>query len=64
MSNLAGYSKIVVEIESVSRVTHQHRAQVHNDHERAGQRLSRLVNFVGLANLAHRAVSVGRPSHS
>lgn len=43
--DFACFDKIILEIKAVSKLTDEHRAQVHNYHRATGHRLGLLVNF-------------------
>jgi GxxExxY protein len=56
MEILFGLDKIIVEIKAVSKLTDEHRAQVHNHLVATGYRLGHLVNFGSHDALQHERV--------
>ena len=50
------YGKIIVEIKSVSALTNEHRAQVHNYLRATGHRLGLLVNFGHFPKAEHERI--------
>jgi GxxExxY protein len=50
------FDKIIVEIKAVSKLTDEHRAQVHNYLKATGYRLGLLVNFGSHGELQHERI--------
>jgi GxxExxY protein len=56
MEILFSFDKIIVEIKAVSKLTDEHRAQVHNYLKATGYRLGLLVNFGSRGELQHERI--------
>jgi GxxExxY protein len=51
-------AKIILELKAVSKLTDEHRAQVHNDLRASGHRLGLLVNFGHFPKLEYERIAL------